>query len=399
MSELSMQELESELVGLAGHLAAAHCRWLTLLAEFDDRDGWGGPGMRSCAHWLSWRVGMSLRTGFEQVRVAHALVKLSAVSAAFAAGRISYSKVRAITRVATPATEQQLLNLALAGTASHVEKVVRAARQAQADPELAQSRRHLGWSWDDDGTLRLHGRLSAEQGALLLAALASITDRPQPAQCSAEHSDTPLPARRADALLELVAGDGAPAAELVVHLDADEGTARIDHGPAIPRRTAERIGCGARVRALLRDARGNPLYLGRTRRLVSKTLRAAIHARDHCECRFPGCHETRHLDAHHIQPWWLGGRTDIDNVILLCDRHHRLIHDHGYRMRGRGTDVTFLRPTGEPIPATGPAIRGDAGALANPDLAEDALTPSWSGERLDLDAALASLLPAATRAA
>lgn len=101
-TEMSIPELESELVGLAGHLAAAQCRFLLLLTEFDARDGWGGPGVRSCAHWLSWRIGMDLRTAREQLRVARALAGLPLIAAEFAAGRLSYSKVRAITRIAHP---------------------------------------------------------------------------------------------------------------------------------------------------------------------------------------------------------------------------------------------------------------------------------------------------------
>src|SRR5262245_62212113 len=92
---LSLHDLESELLGLAGHIAAAECRFLQLLAEFDDRDGWAGDGIRSCAHWLSWRAGMSLRTAVEHLRVAHALQNLPAIREAFGAGRISYPKVRA----------------------------------------------------------------------------------------------------------------------------------------------------------------------------------------------------------------------------------------------------------------------------------------------------------------
>src|SRR5262245_28410281 len=97
---MSLPELESELLGLAGHIAAAECRFLQLLAEFDDRNGWAGDGIRSCAHWLSWRAGMSLRTATEHLRVARALQNLPAIREAFAAGRLSYSKVRAITRIA-----------------------------------------------------------------------------------------------------------------------------------------------------------------------------------------------------------------------------------------------------------------------------------------------------------
>jgi len=99
LQRMSTDDLEAELLTLAGHIAAAECRFLQLLAEFDDRKGWAGDGIRSCAHWLSWRAGMSLRTAAERVRVAHALQQLPRIREAFGAGKVSYSKVRAISRV------------------------------------------------------------------------------------------------------------------------------------------------------------------------------------------------------------------------------------------------------------------------------------------------------------
>ncbi|HVL86052.1 MAG TPA: DUF222 domain-containing protein, partial [Pseudonocardia sp.] len=177
--ERPLAELEADLLGLAGHIAAAQCRFLQLLAEYDRRNGWAGPGLRSCAHWLSWRAGMSLRTATEHVRVAHALDALPAVTAAFAAGRISYSKVRALTRITgpdpDPERERTLLDLALAGTASHVERIVRATRRLSADPCLATARRALTWRWADDGSLVLRGRLPPTEGAALIAALTART--------------------------------------------------------------------------------------------------------------------------------------------------------------------------------------------------------------------------------
>jgi hypothetical protein len=153
---MTTPELESELLGLAGHIAAAEARFLQLLGEFDERGGWVGDGIRSCAHWLSWRAGMSRRTAAERLRVAHALRNLPRISAAFAAGRLSYSKVRALTRITGTDTatltriaaeiadpdpdtaEQVLLNLALCGTASHVETIVRAVRRRHTHPETSQ---------------------------------------------------------------------------------------------------------------------------------------------------------------------------------------------------------------------------------------------------------------------
>ena len=153
-----LRSVESELVELAGHLAAATCRFLQLLAEFDTRRGWAGPGLRSCAHWLNWRVGLNLRTARDHLRVAHALTTLPAVTAAFAAGRISYSKVRALTRIATPSTEEGLLSIALHGTASHMETVVADAR-ARLDPRPVAARRGMWCGRATDGSLLVRLRL------------------------------------------------------------------------------------------------------------------------------------------------------------------------------------------------------------------------------------------------
>jgi hypothetical protein len=177
---------------------------------------------------------------------------------------------------------------------------------------------------------------------------------------------------------------------------AGNASAHIHGGPAIPMRTAERIGCAARVRALVRDRRGNPLHLGRSRRLASAAQLTALRIRDHGRCQFPGCEHTHDLEAHHIVQSLWGGRTDLDNLVLICGHHHCLIHDHGYRIRGSGTEVTFHRPDGLPVgPASAPIggsvdglITGHVGARID----EDTITPTWAGERLDLSGILATLL-------
>jgi hypothetical protein len=177
---LTTDALENELLTLAGQLAAAECHFLVLLAEFDDRRGWAGDRVHSCAHWLSWRAGMNIRTANQRLPVAHALQQLPKITEAFAAGRLSYSKVRAISRVvgsdsatltrmaaeiaagtsdlkhttvADAATaEKILLTLALGGTAGHLETVVRAVRRRHTPAGDTAARRSLTWTWDDDGS-------------------------------------------------------------------------------------------------------------------------------------------------------------------------------------------------------------------------------------------------------
>lgn len=467
---LSTPELEAELVGLAGHLAAAQCRFLLLLAEFDAREAWAGPGLRSCAHWLSWRVGMDLRTAREQLRVARALPTLPLVSAAFGTGRISYAKARAITRIATPQTEGDLLEMALAGTASHLERVVRLARAASSDAAAAvTAQRSVRWDWDEDGSLLLRARLPGEQGALFLAALelflepeqhAESTQHAEPTWHATEQLDAaqdcveriaprdgsaeqPGPeltweaaqaelitaaserapgaavdrvaARRADALVALAeaarttgAADRSESAnerfDVVVHVNADTATAEIEGGPALPISTAHRLACQARVSALITDRQGNPLYLGRRHRLVSRRLLRALRSRDHGRCRFPGCTNQR-VDAHHIVPWLAGGSTDVSNLVLICRFHHGLIHDHGYQIHRVNGDLEFRRPNGAPIPEVGPPTTGtvehlvEAHAAQQLAISDDSLTPTWSGEPLDPDPILLRLLTEPAQAA
>src|SRR5580765_8824107 len=124
MHTRSLDRLGDEIAELSAHLDAATARFLDLIREFDAREGWNN-GFRSCAHWLSWRVGLDLGAARERVRVAHALEALPRLAEVFARGELSYAKVRALTRVATPETEARLLAVGRAGTAAHVERIVR----------------------------------------------------------------------------------------------------------------------------------------------------------------------------------------------------------------------------------------------------------------------------------
>lgn len=189
-------ELADAIGELSAHIHAATCRLLELIAEFDRRLAWADWGARSCAQWLSWRCGIGLVAAREKIRVAHALRELPQVHEAFRWGRLSYSKVRAITRVATPATETHLVELARATTAAQVERIVRYRRRCErAARNPGGGRDHgLRWHWDEEGCLVVEARLPAEQGALVqnaleLAAEAIRTEqRPDAEHDSAETS-------------------------------------------------------------------------------------------------------------------------------------------------------------------------------------------------------------------
>ena len=175
-----LEQLGDEIAELSVHLDAATARLLDLIREFDIRGGWG-QGFRSCAQWLTWRVGLDPGAARERVRVARALETLPLLRQALARGDLSYAKVRALTRVATPETEERLLKVGRAGTAEHVERIVRGwrkvDRRAEAREAARQDRsRALSVYPDDDGMVILRGRLTPEVGALLQQALAAARE-------------------------------------------------------------------------------------------------------------------------------------------------------------------------------------------------------------------------------
>ncbi len=175
-----LERLEAQICELAGHLAAATCRFLVLLGDFDARRGWASWEMTSCAAWLSWKCQMSSGTAREHVRVARALRDLPVIRGEFGAGRLSYAKVRALTRVATPDTEAGLAELAGPMTGNQLERFARAHRQvSSADDAAARIRRRLAWRFEDDGSLAGTFRLPPLQGAVLLKALRAAAGDPE----------------------------------------------------------------------------------------------------------------------------------------------------------------------------------------------------------------------------
>jgi Domain of unknown function (DUF222)/HNH endonuclease len=372
-----LEVLEREITALASQIHAATCRWLTLVAEYDRREGWAHWGCRSCAHWVSYRCGIAPGPAREQVRVARRLEDLPLIRAAFSEGELSYSKVRALTRVENIEREQDLLELARDATASQLERIIRGYRGVVAAERVAAGGRPERWvhvAHDDDGALLLHARLPAEEGALILAAFDAARDELATADVPAETpptpdadvpAGTPLPAgpvARADALLALadayLAGSrgsrsGGDRYQVVLHvdpevLDGGEGRCELDHGPPLAIPVARRLACDASV-VRLSERDGRPLDVGRKTRTIPPALRRALAARDG-GCRFPSCTSRRFVDAHHIQHWADGGRTDLGNLVQLCRHHHRLLHEGGFAVTESGGRLAFRRPDGRPIP-------------------------------------------------
>ena len=375
--ELPLERLEAEICELAGHLAAGECRWLLLLSEFDRREGWAGWGLHSCAHWVSYRCGLGLQAAREKLRVGRRLGELPLVREAFAAGELSYSKVRALCRVARPETEPALLEMARYATTAQLEEIVRTYRAVTGREEIGRHNdryegRFARWHWDDDGSLVISARLSPEDGAVVLAALQAGREAVEatteadavPSGAGRDSAaSSPAEVRSAEAFvamgkLALSAPDGAnPPPPEVVIVDravlsgaSDEGRCHLDGQVAVPPETARRLACDATVVALVEAADGMPLDVGRKRRTPPAALRRALRRRDR-GCRFPGCGRRRFLHAHHIVHWVNGGETKLTNEILLCSQHHRSVHEGGFRIETPAAHVfVFFDRAGRVVP-------------------------------------------------
>ena len=428
MNDNDLDRIEQRLAELSAHIDAAKHEQLSLIAEFDRREGWARGGFRSAAHWLGFRIGLGQVAAREHVRVARALQQLPHTGQALARGQISFSKVRAITRIATPETEEELIGLARCAPASYVEKVVRGYRRAERLQLDRAQRQHQGrflhTMTDDDGMLVIHGRLPAEVGALLLKALERADSAEAPAQ--ADSAEAPAQdgsadqritsaQRRADALgrvAEQALSAPGPMQRgepyhVVVHVDAEvladpagPGQCGIADGPALSGSTARRLYCDAAVVALAEDAKGTPLSVGRKHRRVSTPLWRALQARDR-QCCFPGC-ERPGRQVHHLRHWAEGGETSAPNTLMLCDRCHYLVHEGGFTVKGEAPDgLVFCAPDGRALCACSvpPPLPDDPVAALQVEhaargLAIDAGTSEirWWGEPLDLDWAVHGLM-------
>ena len=374
-NQASADLLADEISTLNAHINAATFRLLEKIQRFDERGLYSYFNCKSTAQWLSWACGIGLGAGREKVRVANSLVKLPKIRQAFREGIVGYSKVRALTRVATEANEDAFLNIAHHATAAQTERIIRNHRRVIAcQDDKAQLKRSLTWLWDTDGALVFKGRLSAEQGALFLKALEQVFKAHEHHKChdAAYQEQISVACKHADALMLLTeqalgatptATSSADRYQVSVHVSAKALTGELDlkvdpedapqleNGVSLPLITAERLTCDGSIVPILENAKGEPLSVGRKTRTVPAALRRALKRRDK-GCCFPGCEQIHYVDAHHIRHWAHGGETKLDNLVSLCRYHHRQLHEGGFEIECRGSDFTFKDALGRPVPVT-----------------------------------------------
>ena len=513
-------ELRRAVTRMAAHLNLADWRFIKLIAAMERARGWREGGYCNLGNWLDHRCGLGPCAARERIRIGRALAKLPQIDAAFRDGVISYSKVRAITRVATPETDAMLLAIAEGSSAAQLESLVRTyERVGKSDSGRASSEQRRGLSWRyEDGMLVITAAVPAERGALVIKALQQVVDGRkdereachQSALAATCRRETAEPAADGDsegigraqvvsrgsdgppmhaagdnfaATGSVAAGDGLRAAAGTARSAAEGGGAtdgKATDGKEVPpqaewaaadvsaetpahraggdngeevstraagaavtdvdvsggvsaetddlpnwlifelasteqrfadalvdmaehclarragrgkrRRTGQRyqvmltidrnelaaqraaggaryyvepdwgideadarhIACDADLTEFIQDARGNLLNYERRRRIVPARLLRALKLRDHSRCRFPGCAHQRHVEAHHVRHWIDGGETRLENLVLLCSAHHRLLHHGAFRIMIADDDVVFVNRDGEVIE---PALR------------------------------------------
>jgi len=364
----------ADLVELLVARARMEAELLRRIRVWDDHRVWSGDGALSASGWLAHHGGLHPGTARRLVHLAHRLGDAPVTEAALQAGRLSVDQATALARASTApctvrfqADEQVLVDQAQALTVPQLQQVVRHWRtraeaessevEVGADPGFEGRHLHASVTWD--ATVALDGVLDPDSGAVVLAALDAAIDADRDQSGEDRRS---RPQRRVDALALIcrhyldtarlpVTGGERPHLAVTVDLGTlttGQGSGRSDHGVTLSAAAARLLACDAAVHPI-RIRGSQPLDIGRRTRTVPTAVRRALVVRDG-GCRFPGCDRPpAWTDAHHITHWANGGATALANLILLCRRHHRLLH-HGWTLTGTPTKPTFTRPDGTTLP-------------------------------------------------
>ena len=396
--EAYSERLGTQICDLYAQINVATYQLLVMIAEFE-RNSFGDVlGFTTTANWLSWNCGIGLVAAREKVRVALALEELPLVARAFSKGQLSYSKVRAITRVADSDNEETMLDIARESSASQCERIFRQYQQTLARPLLTRvagqpelPANDFSHHWDEDGCLVFNGRLSPEQGALLLAAMQQQIDAGSaPTDALSVVAQAGMANTTMSPAIPQHNHRGRNAERYTINVEIGGATQSLRDGPGLSDAIVERLTCDASLVVHSCDEHCELLNIGRKSRTVPPSIYRALERRDQ-GCRFPGCTHNRFVDAHHVVHWAQGGETKLSNLVLLCTRHHKAIHEEGFRIEIESVKansgkcsrsrIDFYTPTGKYLPPLNDGLtRGRVSAIYPCfDPANDARTTNTTG--------------------
>ncbi len=357
----SLESMLSELDGLQAEIGRAQRRVLSLMAEIQRSEACIDYGAQSAPHLMSIRYGTSGWKANRMLDAAEAIEQLPAVAQALETGELDLDKVLELCRLATPETERELLEWAGTVSVGMIRwKADLARRMELEEAEDVETTRSARWGYFDSGRrFYLSAQLPAASGAVIEGRLTSLLK--EIPELPGEEGRWGIEQRRADAVVAAcISGgksDGVSEARdivptIVIHttleaLASDSSCSEIGGDGIIHPETVRRLLCHAKVQISLEDQARNVLRLGRTTRVPSVAMMRALRYRDR-GCRFGGCGRRAFLHAHHIKEWAKGGETDLDNLILLCHFHHKLVHEHGWGVKRDAVsgEVRWFLPDG-----------------------------------------------------
>ncbi len=346
-------EAFEELDALNAGICGLQARFLASVAQADRQQVWRDSGATGMAHLLSMRYGVSWWKAYRWVQAAHALEDLPRTLATFERGELGIDKVLELCRFATAETEAGLLGWAERVSSGAIRRRGDLeARRERQEAEQIERERSLRYSFEDEGRrFLLQAELPAAEGAVVAGAIEHLASQipVMPGEEEASYAEC----RRADALVALCLGERAAgeATVVVVHASAEslasnQRACELQGGGTIHAQTLHRLACSSRLQVVLEDQGRNPLAMGRASRDPSEAMLRQLTYRD-TECRFPGCGARRFTQAHHIRWWSHGGGTTLDNLVLLCTFHHKLVHEYGWSLtRDPDDTVRWYRSDG-----------------------------------------------------
>ena len=367
-------EMADAICQLGSAISAIHREQLAWVARYERTGDWRQDGAQDMVQWLCARLGLRLANAREWVRVGHALESLPECARAYAEGRLTWDQVRPLTEVARPERDAEWASEAGGMSAAFLEALARRARRVTADEAEREEERRSLRMWRGRDGFRLSGCLPVAEGAVVRTALERIAEQ-EGREGEAEQE------RLAHAMVGLASTRLAEDADadracVVVHVEASVlapgggGSAVLEGDEPLYAEVARRLACDGRLELVAEGPDGVALGVGRAQRTIPAWLMRQLRRRDGGQCRFPGCKHRRWLHAHHIIPWWWGGRTDLDNLVLVCPGCHRLVHELGWQVTGNANrELTWRRPDGTVLTTGPPGLRPEVRAELMPALA------------------------------